>query len=149
VKTSLREDELRAWQGLLHAHYKVTRALDAELRAEHGLSFDAYDVLLRLAAAPAGLRMTELADRVLIAPSTLTRRLDRLVDAGLVDRVRPRDDSRTMLARLTDDGRSLLRRAARTHLRGIRDHYTGKLTERQLVDVATALEVIAGPHEPH
>ncbi len=150
MKSILSEQELRAWQALLHAHHDVTRKLDAELRAQHGISFDAYDVLLRLARAPDhALRMTELAKRVMAPPSTLTRRVGRLVGQGLVERDRVSHDSRAMLARLTPNGRQVLRRAAQTHLRGIREHYTGRLTERQLRDVASALEVITGPHEPH
>lgn len=150
MRTELSEQELRAWQALLHAHDDVIGKLDAELRAEHAISLDAYDVLLRLARAPEGiLRMTDLAERVMVPPSTLTRRVDRLVDQGLVERDRLVGDSRAMLARLTEGGRRVLRRAARTHLRGIREHYTGRLNEDQLLQVASALEVITGPHQPH
>jgi DNA-binding MarR family transcriptional regulator len=150
VDTTLSETELRAWQALLHAHQKVTRALDAELRTEHGLSIAAYDVLLRLARAPERtLRMTDLAERVMMSPSGLTRVVDRLVDAGLVRRDRVQGDARVMLAQLTDEGRRTLRRAARTHLRGIREHFTGNLSQPRLRDVASALEIIAGPHQAH
>ena len=93
--------------------------------------------------------MSELAERVMLSPSGLTRAVDRLVEMGLVTRARDGRDARVMLARLTDHGLELLRRAARTHLHGIRQHFTGVLTEKQLRDVANALEVIAGPHEPH
>src|ERR687888_196402 len=87
MKTELSETELRAWQALLHAHHQVTRKLDAELREEHGLPLGAYDVLLRLARAPEQrLRMTELAEKVLLSPSGLTRVVDRLVADGLVRR---------------------------------------------------------------
>ncbi|MDQ3870911.1 MAG: MarR family transcriptional regulator [Chloroflexota bacterium] len=150
MKTRLREEELRAWQALLHAHRDVTRKLDAELRAQHGISFEAYDMLLRLARAPGhALRMSELAERVMAPPSTLTRRVDRLVSQGLVERDRIAHDSRGMLARLTPQGSRVVRRAAATHLRGIREHYTGRLTEEQLREVAMALEVITGPHRAH
>jgi DNA-binding MarR family transcriptional regulator len=150
VDTDLSDTELRAWQALLHAHHQVIRKLDAELREEHGLPLNAYDVLLRLARAPGrSLRMTELADRVMMSPSGLTRVVDRLVDDGLVRRERSDQDARVMLARLTDQGRRVLRRAARTHLRGIREHFTGQLSQAQLRDVAAALETIAGPHRPH
>ncbi len=150
MDTDLSEMELRAWQGLLHAHHQVTRELDAELRAEHGLPLHAYDVLLRLARAPGRcLRMTELADRVLMSPSGLTRVVDRLVADGLVQRDRFEPDARVMLARLTDRGRQVLRQAARTHLRGIREHFTGRLSQAQLVELASALETITGPHKPH
>ena len=141
---------MRAWQALLHGHQQVTRTLDAELRTEHGISMADYDVLLRLARGPGrAVRMSELAQRVMMSPSGLTRAVDRLVDAGLVRRERLEDDARGMLARLTDEGRQVLRRAAGTHLRGIREHFTGLLTETQLRNVASALEVIAGPHVPH
>jgi DNA-binding MarR family transcriptional regulator len=150
MATRLRDQEMRAWQALLHAHYSITRVLDAELRSEHGISLDAYDVLLRLARAPNhSLRMSQLADRVLIAPSTLTRRVDRLVANGLVERTRIPDDSRGMVAHLTDRGLAALRRAARTHLGGIRQHFTGHLSDEQLAEIADGLEVITGPHQPH
>jgi DNA-binding MarR family transcriptional regulator len=150
VRADLSGTELRAWQALLHSHHQVTRKLDAELREEHGLSMGDYDVLLRLARAPdRSLRMTELADRVMLSPSGLTRMIDGLVREGFVQRDRTEGDARVMLARLTDRGREVLRRAARTHLRGIREHFTGRLSEGQLRNVASALEAITGPHEPH
>jgi DNA-binding MarR family transcriptional regulator len=142
--------ELDAWQALLHAHHQITRTLDAELRKEHGISFGDYDVLLRLARAPERrLRMSELARRVMISPSGLTRVVDGLVEEGLVERQRAPDDARVVYARLTDAGHTRVRRAAQTHLRGIREHFTGRLSETQLRQVASALQVITGPHQPH
>ena len=150
MRADLSQAELRAWQALLHAHHDVVEKLDAELRAEHGLSFSDYDVLLRLGRASGHrLRMTELAEKVMLSPSGLTRAVDRLVDEGLVQRARFPEDGRVTLARLTDKGRHALLRAARTHLRGIRKHFTGRLSDTQLRNVASALETIAGPHQPH
>ena len=124
--------------------------LDAELRDQHELSLSDYDVLVRLARAPRReLRMTDLANRVLLSPSGLTRAVDRLVRRGLVERAALERDARVTLARLTDTGLNLVRRAARTHLDGIRRHFTGRLTPDQLGDVADALETISGPHQPH
>jgi DNA-binding MarR family transcriptional regulator len=146
----LTDAELRAWQAMLHAHDQVVRTLDAELRAEQGISFGGYDVLVRLArSADEGLRMTELAERVMVPPSTLTRKIDRLVADGLVERSRSAGDSRVVIVRLTVAGRRTVRRAARTHLRGIREHFSGRLSEEQLDHVAGALEAISGPHRPH
>jgi DNA-binding MarR family transcriptional regulator len=150
VETRLSETELRAWQALLHAHHDLTRALDAELRAEHGLSFGDYDVLLRLARAPGrSLRMTELAERVMLSPSGLTRLVDQLERDGLVKRRRTDEDARVVLAHLTERGREVIRQASRTHLRGIRQHFTGRLSDAQLRNLASALEVVTGPHGPH
>lgn len=150
VPTDLTDHELRAWQALLHAHHKIVNILDRELQDEHGLPFGAYDVLLRLArAADRELRMSELADRVMISPSGLTRMVDRLERDGLVERKRVSEDARVMMAKLTDRGREVLRRAAKTHVRGIREHFTKHLSEAQLRQVAQALEAITGPHKPH
>jgi len=140
---------MEAWQALLHAHEQITRQLDSELREEHGLSMSEYDVLLRLARVPEGLRMTELAQRILFSPSGLTRVVDRLAAEGLVARRRDGADARVVLAELTGKGRERLRAAARTHLRGIRQHFTGRLNQAQLRSVAAALQVITGPHQPH
>jgi DNA-binding MarR family transcriptional regulator len=146
----LTETELRAWQALLHAHHDLVQRLDLELREEHGITFGEYDVLLRLARAPgAALRMTDLADRVMLSPSGVTRLVDRLMVRGFVRREADQDDARATLATLTDEGKRRVRVAARTHLRGIRQHFTGRLSERQLRQVAVALEIITGPHRPH
>jgi DNA-binding MarR family transcriptional regulator len=141
---------MRAWQALLHAHHEVVRALDQELREEHDLSLAAYDVLLRLARGPAeGLRMSDLAERVMLSPSGLTRLVDRLAAKRLVERRPDPEDGRVALVSFTGEGQRQLRRAARTHLRGIRAHYTGRLTETQLQEVASGLEAVTGPHVPH
>jgi DNA-binding MarR family transcriptional regulator len=150
VTRRLTETELRAWQALLHAHHDVTSRLDAELRRDHELSLGAYDVLLRLARADGGsLAMTELAKRVMVSPSTLTRKVDGLTARGLIERMRGRPDARVVLVGLTAEGRRLVRRAATTHLRGIREHFAARLTDEQLRAVASSLEVIAGTHEDH
>lgn len=142
--------ELDAWQALLHAHQRLTGRLDAELRAEHALSLAEYDVLVRLARADDGrLTMGELARRTMLPPSSTTRVVDRLVERELVVRERSMQDTRVVHARLAPAGRRLVRSAARTHLRGIREHFTGRLNDAQLRAVATALEIITGPHQPH
>ena len=146
----LRDDEMRAWQALLHTYHDVIRTLDRELRAEHDLTLASYDVLVRLARAPGrSLRMTELAERVLITPSGVTRMVDGLVARGLVRRRPAPDDGRVTLASLTAAGLGVVRAAAQVHLRGIKEHFTGKLSRPQLHAIASALEVVAGPHEPH
>lgn len=141
---------MAAWQALLHAHRQLVRVLDAELRQQHDVTFGEYDVLVRLARAPErSLRMRELAARVMITPSGVTRVVDGLEERGLVTRRRDEADARAVHAQLTATGLELVRLAARTHLRGIREHFTGRLTTAQLREVASALEVITGPHVPH
>lgn len=142
--------ELEAWQALLHAHAALLGLLDSELWEEHGVTLADYDVLVRLAKAPGRrLRMTELAQRVMLPPSSLTRAVDRLVKDGLVARERSSHDNRVVHAALTDAGRTRVRRAARTHLRGIREHFSRRLSDEQLHVIAEGLGQISGPHEPH
>lgn len=142
--------ELDAWQALLHAHALLSATLDQELRQEHDVSLGEYDVLVRLARAPGRrLRMTDLSRLVMIPPSSLTRVVDRLVERGLVLRDRSGRDNRVVHAMLTDTGRDTVRRAARTHLRGIREHFSSRLSDEQLRAVADGLGEISGPHEPH
>ena len=150
VSFNLSYTEMDAWQALLHAHHQITRVLDTELRAAHDLTWAEYDVLLRLAKATGRtLTMTELARRLLISPSGLTRVVDGLERKGFVKRSRSNDDARVVSAALTDIGRDKVKRAAQTHLRGIREHFTSRLSDAQLRAVAAALQVITGPHVPH
>jgi DNA-binding MarR family transcriptional regulator len=109
------------------------RTLEAELQAEQHLSLADYDVLVQLAEAPEqSLRMHELADSVLLSRSGLTRMVDRLVRGGYVARVPCPNDQRGRLAVLTPAGLDRLRRAAPTHLRGVREHFTGRLSAAEL-----------------
>jgi DNA-binding MarR family transcriptional regulator len=150
VSTRLDELELRAWQSLLHAHHDVVGSLDTELRERHGITFSEYDVLLRLARAPErALTMSDLSERTMLSPSGTTRLVDRLEASELLVRRPAPEDRRVARATLTPVGLRLVRTAAGTHLRGIREHFTGRLTRRQLGQVASALEAIAGVHEPH
>jgi DNA-binding MarR family transcriptional regulator len=78
--------------------------IDAELQADCGLSLRWYDVLVHLEDAPEGLRMNELAGRILASKSGLTRVVDNMDKAGLVRRERPEDDRRTVLVFITPRG---------------------------------------------
>ena len=85
VQEGLTSTELSTWRTFLRAHATVTRRLEAELVAEHDLPLASYDVLVQLSEAPGRrLRMTELADRVLLSRSGLTRLADRLEREGLL-----------------------------------------------------------------
>ncbi|MDQ3784233.1 MAG: MarR family transcriptional regulator [Actinomycetota bacterium] len=137
------ELELRAWRGFLRAHGLVMRTLDSELNAERTLGLSSYEVLLMLAWAPGrALRMSELADRVLLSRSGTTRLVDGLVAKGLVERRRCPSDARGYLAVLTEEGLGRLRDAAPVHLRGVREHFSGPLSKTQLEAVAEAMEAI-------
>jgi DNA-binding MarR family transcriptional regulator len=127
--TLLNSDELGAWRGLLRVHAGMTKALDAELMREHRLPLSSYEVLLYLADSPEGrLRMSELADSVLLSRSGLTRLVDRLERDGLLRRRRCEEDQRGWFAEITDEGRELFERARVTHLDGVRERFLSQLT---------------------
>lgn len=131
------------WRTFLQAHALLSRRLDEELRAEQAMSLAEYDALVVLATAPQRrLRMSQLADRVLLSRSGVTRLVDRLVAAGFVDRLQCSTDARGAEAVLTDLGLSRLRRASRTHLRGIDQYFIGPLSADELEAIGQSLGTI-------
>jgi DNA-binding MarR family transcriptional regulator len=129
----LAPEELAAWRGLLQAQGRLTRALDADLSRAHELPLASYEVLLFLAGAPEGrLRMSELAESVLLTRSGVSRLVGRLDDDGLVERTRCPEDARGLYAAITDAGRSRFRAARPTHLAGVRRHFLQHYSEDEL-----------------
>ncbi len=125
--------ELGAWRGLLRAHSALVRDLDAELRATHALSLQEYEVLLTLAQAPENrMRMSDLAVSVILSQSGLTRLVDRLAQAGSVERTPCQADRRGLNAELTAAGRTRLEQARPTHLAGVRGSFLDRFDEAEL-----------------
>jgi len=126
--------ELAAWRGVLQVHAEVTQALDAQMRAEHGLSLSSYEVLMFLADAPGRrLRMSQIADRVLLSRSGLTRLVDRLVQRGYVTRCAAETDGRGSFAELTHHGLDKFQAAQRTHREGVRSFFLERLNTTDIV----------------
>ena len=127
--TTLTPQELAAWRGLLQIHARVTQQLDAQLQAEHGISASAYEVLMFLDDAPEHrMRMSEIADRVLLSRSGCTRLVDRLAEQGYVARCADTTDGRGLYAQLTDSGLAKIGAARATHRDGIRRYFLDHLT---------------------
>jgi DNA-binding MarR family transcriptional regulator len=125
--------ELAAWRGFLRVHAALAKALDDELQAAHGLPLSSYEVLVVLHAAPARkLRMAELADRVLLSRSGMTRLVDRLARSGLIERDACTDDGRGAYAVLTARGEGLLAQARPTHLDGVRERFLSHFAPDEL-----------------
>jgi DNA-binding MarR family transcriptional regulator len=150
TRARLSEAQLGAWRVFLRAHSQITRRLEQELLAEHDLPLASYEVLLHLAEAPGGmLRMTDLADRVLLSRSGLTRLVDRLEREGLVARTSCPSDARGTNALLTEAGRDRLRDAAPTHLRGVAEHVTDRLTADEVDQLRTLMsKLLLDPVSP-
>jgi DNA-binding MarR family transcriptional regulator len=117
----LTDAQLQGWRSFLRSHAAITRQLDVDLIASHGLNLSEYEVLLHLAQAPdRQLRLVRLSEQVVLTRSGITRLVTRLEKQRLVERVCCAADRRGYNARLTDAGYQRLREAAPTHLDGIR-----------------------------
>jgi DNA-binding MarR family transcriptional regulator len=135
-----------AWRVFLQSHARVTRRLDEELQAAHGLSLAEYDALLQIAHSPGRrVRMNVLADRILLSRSGITRLVDRLAADGAVERVACSTDARGQEAVLTPVGLDRLRTAAVTHLDGVRRYFLEALDADGLEAIELQLgRVVAG-----
>jgi DNA-binding MarR family transcriptional regulator len=130
----------QAWISFLHAHATITRELNADLVNAHGLTLNDYEVLLRLAQAPERrLRRVDLAERVLLTASGITRLLEGLERHGFVRKALRSSDGRVVYAELTDEGYEKLRVASRTHLEGIDRLYAGRFDADELGALAELL----------
>lgn len=139
-RTGLNSLEMHAWRTFLAAHARLMAALDEELVAGHDLSLAEYEVLVHLSEGPPdGVRMSHLAERILVSRSGLTRRIDRLEEQGLVERQVCPSDRRGQMAVLTPAGRARLDQAAPTHLDGVRRLFIDALTSEQLKAVGDGL----------
>lgn len=139
TETLPRERQLQAWVRFLRAHAALTRQLSADLVAGHGLTINDYEVLLHLQRAPeARLRRVDLAERVLLTASGITRLLDGLERSGLVAREASDSDRRVVFAKLTEAGERKLREASRTHLAGVEELFTSRFDQDEL-DALTLL----------
>ena len=133
-------EELTVWRMLQRAQVRITRHLEGELLVAHELPLASYEVLMQLAEAPERrLRMNDLADRVLLSRSGLTRLIDRLQRDGLVTREACADDARGLYAVLSDRGAARLAEATPTYLRGIRTQFLDLLGSGEIAHVRAML----------
>jgi DNA-binding MarR family transcriptional regulator len=133
--------EIQAFAALLRAHSATTRAFNAQLVAEHGITLSDYEVLLRLARAPdRRMRRVDLAEQVLLTPSGITRLLAGLEELGCVERVSCASDARVTYAQLTEAGLAKLDEASETHVAGVRGVFTERLSPDELTALRDLLE---------
>jgi DNA-binding MarR family transcriptional regulator len=143
------EPGIGAWRAFLQAHARITRRLDEELQAAHGLSLAEYDALLQIASSPGRrVRMNVLANRVLLSRSGITRLVDRLEADGSVERMACSTDARGQEAMLTPAGLDRLRTAAGTHLDGVRSYFLERFDAADLDAIERSLGRVAAALEP-
>jgi DNA-binding MarR family transcriptional regulator len=141
-------ERLRAWQLFFESALALRDILDGELERDAGFSLRWYDVLIHLEETPEGLRMNELAERILYSKSGLTNVVDRMEGAGLVRRTRPENDRRSILLILTDEGRETMERARRHHRHGIEQHFSRHLTDADIRALTRAFEKVSAHARP-
>jgi DNA-binding MarR family transcriptional regulator len=124
---------LTAFVRLLRGHAAVTRALNAQLQAEFGLTINDYEALLRLSRAEDGrMRRIDLANELVLTASGVTRLLEGLERAGYVKKASCESDARVTYAVLTDDGQARFEKASRAHVASIRALFGERFEDEEL-----------------
>ena len=132
---------LDVWRAFIQTHARLIHKLDEELQSAHGLSLAEYDALVQLVNAPdRRLRMSALAERVLLSRSGLTRLVDRLEADGMVERSVCPTDARGSMAAITQLGVTRLRAASKTHLDGVRRYFLDVIAADDRVALQRSLE---------
>ncbi|MGH2915415.1 MAG: MarR family winged helix-turn-helix transcriptional regulator [Solirubrobacteraceae bacterium] len=151
VDTGLAGAALDAWRSYLQSHAAILRVMDAELVAEHGITARDYEVLLYLSQAEEGhLPMSALAGSTMLTRSGITRLVDGLVKAGLIERASCPNDARVSYAQLTDAGHAKLRQAGCAHVASIRRLFLERFTPAEIERLAQLLSRLPGaqPGQP-
>jgi DNA-binding MarR family transcriptional regulator len=141
-------ERLHCWRVFFESALALIDLLDTELEQAVGISQRWYDVLVHLEESPDGIAMNELAERILYSKSGFTRVVDRMEEEGLVRRVRPEHDRRTILVVLTDKGTETMEHARRHHRDGIERHFSQHLTQADIKAITRALEKISAHARP-
>jgi DNA-binding MarR family transcriptional regulator len=141
-------ERLRGWRLFFESALALGDVLDTELEEAVGITQRWYDVLVHLEESPDGIQMNELAERILYSKSGFTRVVDRMEEAGLVRRVRPEHDRRSILVVLTDKGVETMENARRYHRDGIERHFSRHLTDADVKALTRALEKVSAHARP-
>ena len=141
-------ERLHCWRLFFESALALIDLLDTELEQAVGIPQRWYDVLVHLEESPEGIPMNELAERILYSKSGFTRVVDRMEEEGLVRRVRPEHDRRTILVVLTDKGTETMEQARLHHRAGIERHFSRYLTDNDVKALTRALEKISAHVRP-
>lgn len=138
-------DRMDAWVGFLHAHAQIIKKLTEDLDASRLVSFGTYDVLVQLSEAGGSLRHRDLLERLVISQPGLSRKVERLEAAGLVERKPDPVDGRGVIVKITRSGRSSLRAAAKVHMAGIDREFAQRLSDDEAAVLAGVFRRLAAP----
>jgi DNA-binding MarR family transcriptional regulator len=141
-------ERLRAWRLYFESAMALIDVLGAEMEGDTGIPMRWYDVMVHLEETPDGLRMKDLAERILYSKSGLTNVVDRMEKEGLVKRVRPENDRRSILVVLTDAGRKKMEKARRRHRQGLDEHFSSHLADSDVKALTRAFEKLTDHARP-
>ncbi|HET8979997.1 MAG TPA: MarR family transcriptional regulator [Solirubrobacteraceae bacterium] len=136
-------ERLRAWRLFFESALALLDTLEHDFQRDAGFPVQWYDVLVHLEETPDGLRTSELAQKVLFSKSGFTRVVDKMEAAGLVRRVRPENDRRSIFILQTPEGRAAMQRARPPHHRWVEENFTGLLTDSDIKAITRAFEKIS------
>lgn len=139
---TLTEAEEAAYVALLEGSSLLFQAVDAQLQRDANVTQPQFEILARLSIHPEGLRMTDLAARVLLSRSGLTYQVAQMEKLGLLSRSRG-DDERSILAKLTPHGEDLFNRMLPDHLALVRRSLFDLLNPGEAEMIASALGRVA------
>jgi len=132
-----------AWRALLLAHASLMRELSTDLALKSRMALGDFDALAQLALGDGELRMTDLAARTFSSRSAMTRRVDRLVEEGLVSRTTSDADGRGVVIALTETGLARLAKAVPVHLAGVSKLFIERLDDEELEVLERSLEKVS------
>ena len=140
--------ELLAFARLMRAQTILRRELENEVLTPRGLTFNDFEALLHLGRADDNrLRRIDLAELLLLSPSGVTRLLDGLVEAGLIENVSCSDDARVTWAKLTEEGTRTLDCVGVNHTKVMRSLFQGSLDEDEVAQLSELLGKLPGVGE--
>lgn len=132
-------ERVQAWRAVMHVHAAVTETLDETLRAEVGIPGSWYEALVEIAFAGGNMRMNEFAVETTLTKSGATRFVDRLEEAGLVERRLCPTDRRAFHLSLTDEGRRVQKAADKHVLRVLDERFGRYLSDEEAKTLLTTM----------
>ena len=137
--------ELGAFARLMRAHTLLRRELETEVLTPRGLTFNDFEALLHLSkAGEHRLRRIDLVELLMLTPSGVTRLLDGLQEAGLVENVHCDHDARVTWARLTQDGIETVECVGVSHTERLRSLFRDTLSEDEVAQLSELLGRLPG-----
>ena len=145
----LDDERITTFGRLVETHAKLSHVLEREMEAEVGLPLIWYGVMLHVGRSPGQVRpIGELINATAFTSGGVTRLVDRMEAAGLVERRACPSDRRVQWVGLTEKGHDVLERATAVHLEGIQEHLIDALREDEVENLNAILAKVLA-HEPH